>query len=50
MKKNMYKQPTTEVVAVETDYLMLNPVSFGSGADPNSPPPAHAPSHGTVIP
>ena len=44
----MYKKPITEVNVVETDYLLTETVSFGSG-DPLSPPKPHAPKHGDVI-
>ena len=46
----MYKKPITEVNVVETDYLLTETVSFGSGADPVSPPPAGMPRRGEVIP
>ena len=44
----MYKKPITEVNVVETDYLLTETVSFGSGSI--TPPPVHAPKHGEVIP
>ena len=46
----MYKKPITEVNVVDTDYMMLDPVSFGSGSGSSTPPPVHAPKHGEVIP
>lgn len=49
MKKNMYKQPTTEVVALGTGYMMLDPVSFG-GNNGGNVPEVHAPARGEIIP
>ena len=44
----MYKKPITEVNVVETDYLLTETVSFGSGGG-STPPPVHAPKSGDII-
>ena len=50
MKKNMYKQPQTEVLTIHSEYMMLDPVSPATPTDPSSPPGAHAPKRGDLIP
>jgi len=34
----MYKEPKTEVMSVETGYMMVDSVSPGAPTDPSSPP------------
>ena len=47
----MYKKPMTEVMDLKTASLMVGiTVSQGSGADPSTPPPIHAPKNGDIIP
>ena len=44
----MYKKPITEVNVVETDYMLLDPVSFGAGGG-SIPPKPGMPKRGEVI-
>ena len=41
----MYNKPEVEIVEVQGGYMMLDPVSEGSG----TPPPPHMPAKGGVI-
>ena len=45
----MYKKPITEVNVVETDYMLLDPVSFGSTGGGSVPPKPGMPKRGEVI-
>ncbi len=50
MEKKMYKQPKTEVLGVDGEYLMTISVSPGTPTDPSSPPGAGMPRRGERIP
>ena len=51
MAKNMYNQPTTEVINLKTASLMDGlVVSPGKVTDPASPPGVGAPGRGDLIP
>lgn len=50
MEKKMYKQPKTEVLGVDGEYLMTISVSPGSVTDPSNPPGAGMPGRGDIIP
>ena len=52
MKKNMYIEPKTEVLSVNTEHLMDGlTVSPGGGADPSNPPVPGMPGRkGEIIP
>ena len=45
----MYKQPSTEVAAVNTEYMMLD-LNVSNGGTPPDEGPAHAPARGEIIP
>ena len=45
----MYKEPKTEIMAVETGYMMLDSVSPGKATDPSTPPPPGMPSRGGEV-
>jgi len=47
--RKMYIQPISEVMAVKTDYMMIDPVSKGQVTDPNSPPTPGAPKRRTKV-
>ncbi len=50
--KKMYNQPTTEIIAFETEYMMQDLNISVNGSDPSNPNPvAGAPGRrGTLIP
>ena len=52
MKKNMYIEPKTEVLSVNTEHLMQGiTVSPGSPTDPSNPPAVGMPGRkGEIIP
>jgi hypothetical protein len=52
MKKKMYKQPTTEVLSVNSEYLMTGiSVSPGTPSSTTDPPEVHMPGRrGDMIP
>lgn len=51
MKKNMYKEPKTEVLGINSEYLMQGmSVSPGTVTDPTAPPVVGMPSRGDIIP
>ena len=45
----MYIHPITDIMAVKTDYMMIDPVSKGQVDDPNSPPTPGATERGTKV-
>ena len=49
MKKNMYIQPQTEVLSINSEYLMQG-VTVSPGGTPPDEGPAHAPKRGEAIP
>ena len=47
--RKMYIHPITDIMAVKTDYMMIDPVSKGQVTDPNAPPTVGAPERGAKV-